>query len=385
LTSVVLISGLGFVAGWMSHLRWAVAEPAPHVAAAPAVNWQQTWDEALRIPASDVRAEKLRAIVIEWAQESPSAALSGVQRLTDGGERWILLTEAVAGWAQSSPQDAAEWVLELEPSWRRWEPLRAALDGLAAQDPLAAVALAGQLPERERSDALQRSLVRWAKQDLLSAMQYLERLPGSELRDRVILDIASDYAQRDVDAAITWASALPPPQSQGALLRVLDWLIRQDPMRAARMLAILGEGADRRQAARDIAFHWAGSDAPAALAWAFEQQPVAGDRTSLIEAVFKRWCEYDAPAASRQLVELQDPAVRDAAAIAVATNEYVPIALAQQAHQVILDEDLKRKISGLLYNRMEGYGYDAALLERYRQEAGLRPRGPEADAYNEHL
>jgi hypothetical protein len=372
LTRFTLISALGFAAGWMGHQRWGVAEPVPQAAAAPALSWAQRWDEGLRIPDAYARATQLHAIAIGWAKESPAVALTAVQRLTDGSDRWMLLTAAVTGWAQQAPQEAADWVLKLEPSSRRSDALTAALDGLAAKDPPAAVALAGQLPQRERGSALQRSLVRWADKDLPSAMQYLERLPDSPMRDLTIVDIARGYAERDLDAAITWGSVLPPAQSAHALRSILDWLTRQDPMRAAGMLAILEDGAERRQAVRAVALNWAGSDAPAALAWAL-QQPLADDHTSLIEAVFNRWCEYDAAAASRRLLELQDPSLRDAAAIVVATNQYVPIALAQQAHQLILDEGIKRKISGLLYNRMQGYGYDAALLERYRQEAGYRP------------
>src|SRR5687767_6258643 len=111
LTRFVLISTLGFAAGWMGHQRWGVAVPEPQAEATPAVNWQQSWDEALRTPEESLRATQLRAVAIGWARESPAAALTAVQRLTDGSDRWLLLTAAVTGWAQQAPQEAADWVL----------------------------------------------------------------------------------------------------------------------------------------------------------------------------------------------------------------------------------------------------------------------------------
>jgi hypothetical protein len=51
---------------------------------------------------------------------------------------------------------------------------------------------------------------------------------------------------------------------------------------------------------------------------------------------------------------------------------------------MILNEDTRRQISGLLYNRMDGYGYDAALLEHYREDAGYPPRD-RGEFFSEHL
>lgn len=381
LISCALAAGVGFAAGRAPPLHSAPA-PAQVTAAKATPNWQQAWEQARGIANAEARATKLRTVAAQWVEQDPGGAAAAMQALPDAPERWALLPDLVERWARRAPRDATEWVLHLEASALRSESLLVALRELAAKDAPAAVAFAAQLPRREQRAQLPRVLVQWAERDLAATMEYLQRLEDAPLRDLTIVGIAADYAQRDVDAAITWASALPAEQSQRALRSVFWALASQDPPRASSMIAALADVDERRLAASEIAARWAGSDPTAALGWAF-QEPVAAERTALIEVIFRRWSDYDAAAASRQLVELQDPLARDAAAIAVATNRFVPLALAEQARQMIADVGRKQKVASWLHHRLQGYGYDAALVERYRLEAGIAAEDPDAEIHNE--
>jgi len=382
LISCMLTAGLGFSVGWVTQQQRARPAPAAAPAMMPAVNWQRTWDQALRTLTAPERWSELRSIVTQWAEQDASAAVAAVQRLPDASERWSMLPNAVGAWAQRAPRDATDWVLQLEPSALRSESLLVALRELASKDPQTAVAMAAQLPHREQREQLPRVLVQWSQRDLAATMQYLEGLQDVPLRNLTIVGIAGDYGRRDIEAAITWASALPAAQSELALRSVLFALKPQDPARASRMLGILKDADERFLAAREIAESWAESDVTAALAWAF-QQPDAAQRTELIEAVFRRWCDFDAAAASQQLAQLQDPVARDAAAVAVATNRFVPIAVAEQAQLIIVDAGRRRKVAEWLYHRLQGYGHDAALVERYRQEAGITSTDTDRETLDE--
>jgi len=100
---------------------------------------------------------------------------------------------------------------------------------------------------------------------------------GTNIMGNLLDNLAQLWAERDDQAAYTWASAKPPGEGRDRLLqRIALVQSKTEPNRAARMIVEqISPGAIQHEAAISVLYQWAQQDATAALDWA--QSFPAGD------------------------------------------------------------------------------------------------------------
>ncbi|MEM7413573.1 MAG: hypothetical protein AAF430_25295 [Myxococcota bacterium] len=211
---------------------WAAADPEA------AFQWTQTdW----RAMSGAVSAAVFRS----WAQRDPEAAIRHAEALRFDVQRDNAVTAALVGWDESGQpgleehiqgltdqvtqqtraevlarrrvaalggEKAVAWADALpDPRFRRVMIPRVH-SSLAVLDPAHAAKLAA--PRITEGDARPSGLARrvgtrWARQDPLAALGWLETLPAGKDRDDGVMEAYRDWFRNDVTAALAWAEERP--------------------------------------------------------------------------------------------------------------------------------------------------------------------------------
>ena len=230
---------------------------------------------ALSDPAARIRA------LIAFADEVPTGEIAAaIQQLRASSPDWDPDTRAaihllLTRWASEAPEQALASLQTLDPT-KQGGDATSILAGIAATDPQRAAKWLNDPANRMTSFPLIGHF-----------------LAGS---------IAKEWARKDSEAALDWASKLPDSQRTGAYIGLMGTLASTDPRTASALVTRLEDGGPRREAIRNIATAWAKQSPLAAMDWA---QSLAGeDRKSAMNEALGSWASHQPQDAAKYLETL---------------------------------------------------------------------------------
>jgi hypothetical protein len=168
--------------------------------------------------------------------------------------------------------------------------LQSVASNWANQDPAAALTWADQTLNGAAYDSVTQTVLKQMGQtDPASEAAALAQISDPNVVNQSIPDLATAWAQQDVQAALTWAQSLPTTNNdvrQTALNDVLNSWTATDPAGAAAYLQQnLTSDPDFGKLAAQVATSWGNNDPQAALTWAQSLPAGAAQNTALVAAV----------------------------------------------------------------------------------------------------
>ncbi len=160
---------------------------------------------------------------------------------------------------------------------------------------LAAINWAKQLPDGTmvKQTVLQNITSTWAQSDPAAAMGFALTLPAGSQQDNLVSSVTSSWAANDLDGARAWAQGLPsgPSRSQAISSIVSSWA-NSDPQAAAAFVGQLTDPGELNQATSSLVNTWARENPQAAAAWLM-QQPVSDPTGQSHGQLARTWAGTD--------------------------------------------------------------------------------------------
>ncbi len=121
-------------------------------------------------------------------------------------------------WADSKPRAASEFLLKLAPEVRA-KSLSRAVASFCFDDPAGAAAWAGSLPAgSDRDKILGQVAENWAKQGVAQVTQWLDTLPADSGKSAAVESFARTIISTSADDALAWLRAVPDESDRLARL-----------------------------------------------------------------------------------------------------------------------------------------------------------------------
>ncbi len=226
-------------------------------------------------PASD-RNAALGAVIEALGRIDPARAIALLDSVQVPVLRARLAASIAETWSASHPDAAARWLVS---------------DGARFLDPAAAAA------------PLLRALAQWAAFDPEAATKFAADQPADRGPVTRSLGLASRaWGQKDAQAALAWAQALPATDQRRDLIIQSVWQgwTEQNPAQAATALGpqLYNGGRLYTDLAGTVARAWAGVDPNASAQWAVSL-PLGAARRNALYQVAATWTQTDPAGASR--------------------------------------------------------------------------------------
>jgi hypothetical protein len=125
---------------------------------------------------------------------------------------------------------------------------------------------------------LQGVLAQISEADPAAAATYLSQITQASVRDAVLPQLASTWAQKDIQGALAWVQSLPKSDADArnqAFRNVIGTWSQTDPASAAAFVVTIPTDPNFRGMTDVIAQNWASADPRAAFAWT-QALPSAG-------------------------------------------------------------------------------------------------------------
>lgn len=291
-----------------------------------------------------------------WGEEDPTAAMAYTKTMGMAG--MFVKGTVMQSWAAKYPQDAAKYFTDNPNEFRMGGMMggRGGRGGSTAgsiatewarQDPAGAMAWAQTLEGRDQRDAIRGIFEQAAKEDPSKAAGMLASITDEEARKDAQNSIAREWGSKDWNAAKAWIAGLPADQQADATARALRGLADEDPKAAAAEIGSLPEGEARTDAMESIARQWSREDPAAAAAWVMESGSEEDQKES-IGRVVSSWVGQDAAAALEFVNKQPEGEVRDRAASSyVMSNQGGDIQSNLKLAETIGDERTRSRAIGM--------------------------------------
>jgi len=236
----------------------------------------------------------LEAVADALAESDPVQAVAWALSLAEEGERTGVLERAIVRWVRADSTTALGWLEHLPHSADKTRLIAAAATELAYSAPAQAYRLVmTHLDEHSRLEALPRIAHIWARYDRAGALQQLNQMPAGPERSKFLFSLASVMAE-------------------------------ESPSRAAALLNSAATGSLDTPTVRMVVTEWAAQDPVSAAAWV-AQIPDTHQRQAVISDLVLEWAQSDHSQAGRWLETLPADIARDRGITAYVST------LAQQA------------------------------------------------------
>ena len=230
------------------------------------------------------------------------------------------------------------------------------------------MAMIERLRPAERQQVMPQVLLNWASRDPRAVAAWIEKQDDKQMYVPALSIVASEFAGRDSEAALQWASTLSGEESQMAMAQVIQQIALNDPERATTLVGQMEEGPYRDSAMSDIAQALAQSDPRAALSWVAKNSHTTSAPESY-QSVFTQWALYDTEGAVSQLNFILGPDTRNAAIMGILGTHYLDPYLVGTLYQRIEGAEARTLAAGQIYYQLRETDPQAA--ERYRIQAGI--------------
>lgn len=210
-----------------------------------------------------------------WAAIDPKAAIEYAAARIGLHGRLELAAELLGAWLAKGGDAPKAWVLGLPTGNLRSQLLPTIISGLAATQPREALRLADTLQRSHRQSALSSLFAEWGGADPKVAAAEAAKLPDAQDRMTALVRVAKSWAQRDLNAAVTWVLGLAPDPELLKLdypVSVMETLVEewasQAPQDALTYLAAGPDTPERIKLLALAASQWSDQNFEAALKWA---------------------------------------------------------------------------------------------------------------------
>lgn len=235
-----------------------------------------------------LRASFAQGLVNTWAKTDPSEALAWSQENLRGAARAEVIGGLIKTVAEKDIEAAGELVAAMEPGAAQNRACASIFEtwfkkGKDHRD--AALAWLAELPDPQaRNSALEKVQWDWMWNDPNSARDFISGPHGHIASESMIHQVARNQAAKNPEAAMEWASNLPPERVEATKRAVLDNWLQIRPEGAAAYALKLPAGKEREAAIRSISqtFTFESSPLDTALEW-FRKLP-ASDREAARDA-----------------------------------------------------------------------------------------------------
>jgi hypothetical protein len=239
-----------------------------------------------------------------WAQFDPASAVHYAASHPALHGRLRFPAELFAAWLEANGAAAVKWATGLPAGDLRAQLLPAVIAIVARQQPGEALRMAGELSAENRQAALSALFAVWTGLDPLAAVREAQALQDAREQNIALRAVIGQWMERDANAAIAWARNRPPdaaPDSVDIFPPVIGILIEKwaarAPAEAGAFLLSSPDLVGRIQLLRGVAEQWAHASPPEALAWA-AQIAQDGDRKLLVRSVLAAVAEVNRQAAA---------------------------------------------------------------------------------------
>lgn len=248
----------------------------------------------------DQRPNAMWTIFPAWARSAPDAAARTAAQLPDGDERNSALLCVASQWASTDPGAAIAWIRSLSEGTVRDDTLMKAV----TQNPTGVAEFLLDLPAGDlQSRAFRQIAIQWAQNDVVAALEWATQLPPGTAQQEALASVVSEWGTRDAPAAAEYASQLPAGDTQERALRnvMLRWAAN-DPVGAADWLDQMPAGASRDAAITSLTSKIRSQSPEIAAAWA---QSISNEsiRSTEVEQIVRTWMRTDATGARKWLGE----------------------------------------------------------------------------------
>lgn len=306
-------------------------------------DYRTVLEECRELPPNSSQTFFFRSVLRRWTEADPEAAAAWCI-----GHASKQLGEVVRLWAATDPAAAQRFTAGL-PADARSNAVAGIAEALAESDPKAALEYIRRSADPDSSYGLKEAFAQLAKSDPQWLLDHGDSLPG-DLRGRARENAAEEFARRDFNAALAWASSQPDKREM--LKKVLNgakdpapalaWLSAQEKPLQEDIASYLPYFLGRKhpfamlQAAADPSLsveaqqnllpgglHYAAMKDPAAAAAALQGFPAASIK-NLAATVINPWLARDPAAAKAWAESLPDVTARESALAAIAKAESKP-------------------------------------------------------------
>lgn len=316
---------------------------------------------SLRDLAESMDLSQVEGTIAELEKVSPSPAQ---QRA---------LKALVGRWAQLDPNNAFGYVADLDAPKLRHDAKLWVLRSWGGSDPAAALEYVKNNPDS--------SIGRYAEStifaglgdgDLSVAMNFLEGINGKDTpySGATYTAVREMFLKNDREV-INWAEKLPAGDVRDrAIHGLVDQWARYDPEAAKTWLEKNAGGKNLAEAQVELGESWARVDPESALKWA---QTIEGDSKTAARAqerIFNRWLQYDYADAA-QFLAAQEPAPELDRAFELYINKarsYDPGATMAWAESIT---DPKRRIRAMQSVASTWKGRDRDAFDAYLNDVGM--------------
>lgn len=268
-------------------------------------------EEAFRVLASESANSQsygyYHNLFQKWAKDDPDAAIAKLSLIKGASNRQQALQGIVVALVASDPKRALHMLDGMPPGQNRNSMLASITSAWMSRDSDAAIAWINSLPPSDRSKAVENGCWQLIQENPAKAAAFLSSLPVNNQTSHQFSNLASQWAQQDLDAARKWVESLPPGRTrEQAMNGIIGALTQTDPAKAA---SVFGDSVVNNQNSYQVGMivgEWIKTDQTAALAW-LDSLDLRGDAQRNVHSQFmSNWVREDPAAAGRYALGIQD-------------------------------------------------------------------------------
>ena len=248
------------------------------------------------------------------------AAENYARGLKTPGERSSALAQIATALAQKDPEGALEWARNLDPSEGRSQHLVTAISAIAIQKPQKAAGLLGEIDNYQSNYSVIIGIANnWVQKDLQGAIAWLDTLPASQTKMQAYQTAAQQLGSTDPLAGIELVEMLPGNFRKNVLPHILNQWVTKDFDAAKNWITTQDDPMILNAGISTLINTWAQRD-PAEAATFLRKTPATQNRHNEYNALANQWAQYDPTALSQWIDELPVGKPRDQATEALVKN-----------------------------------------------------------------
>lgn len=237
------------------------------------------------------------------ADQAPDAVLNFLTNFASTADRRIALDNVLDIWSNNRPDDAAHYVAGMPSGEEQNQAAAHLAQRLAAADPDQAIEFANSLKSNPARDAAMLYIASgWARQDPAAAADWSVTIPAdSTSRAEAIKAALSFWVIDDAKAAASWSEKLSPSDQIVAMRAIAPPFAQKDPDAAITWAMNLPAGESRDVAIQSVLDRWTMNQPERAAQWA-QSAAASSQQTALVEHVASVWLKSN-PSAARSWIE----------------------------------------------------------------------------------
>jgi hypothetical protein len=212
----------------------------------------------------------ISTVINTIAARDPQLAMRSLEKMPAGQNRSQVAAQIASRWAQSDPAAAIAWLGSLGDRNARQIGFTQMGAELAQSNIETAIRLTDQIPADSRAMWIANVASGYAQYDVEAAVQWMKKNQSAPGYRQALPNFLWTLAQQDPDAAFSFATQAGDDDRERdqAIASVVQAVAQQTPATAAKWIAHISDENIRRAAVTQVVGQWAAYDLPGARKWA---------------------------------------------------------------------------------------------------------------------